>query len=74
LPTQAKQTAKNRAYTESRWVLLVAEASMFFFEKKNQKTFANLTSLYPGQAAAGQPEVFCFFFALQIMRASRDAR
>jgi hypothetical protein len=32
---------------------VLIEASLFFFEKKNQKTFANLALLFPGRAAAG---------------------
>jgi hypothetical protein len=34
----------------------------FFFEKKNQKTFANLISLYPFRPQPKQSKVFCFFF------------
>ncbi len=34
---------------------------MFFFEKKNQKTFASLGLAYPGEAEAEQIIVSCFF-------------
>jgi hypothetical protein len=34
----------------------------FFFEKKNQKTFAPLPSL-SGEAEAKHAKVFCFFFS-----------
>jgi hypothetical protein len=36
---------------------------MFFFEKKNQKTFANWASFYPDRAQQKQSKVFCFFFS-----------
>jgi len=36
---------------------------MFFFEKKNQKTFASLGSLYPERPKPKQSKVFCFFFS-----------
>jgi hypothetical protein len=36
---------------------------MFFFEKKNQKTFANLASLHPGKPKPEQSKVFWFFFS-----------
>jgi hypothetical protein len=35
----------------------------FFFEKKKQKTFASLGSLYPRKAEAKRIKVFCFFFS-----------
>jgi len=39
---------------------------MFFFEKKNQKTFG-CSRLLSGQTVAaqkpGEPKVFCFFFS-----------
>jgi hypothetical protein len=34
---------------------------MFFFEKKNQKTFTSLGLACPGEAGAEQIRVFCFF-------------
>jgi hypothetical protein len=34
----------------------------FFFEKKNQKTFAPGLAL-PGEAEANYQKVFCFFFS-----------
>jgi hypothetical protein len=33
----------------------------FFFEKKNQKPFANGTSLYPERPKPKGSKVFCFF-------------
>jgi hypothetical protein len=36
---------------------------MFFFEKKNQETFASLGSLYPGMPQPKDSIVFCFFFS-----------
>jgi hypothetical protein len=36
---------------------------MFFFEKKNQKTFAVLGLAYPGRPKPKLTEVFCFFFS-----------
>ncbi len=40
---------------------------MFFFEKKNQKTFARLTPRKPGRLTPGGEsagaKVFCFFFS-----------
>jgi hypothetical protein len=36
------------------------EGRMFFFEKKNQKTFANGTRL-AGESATALLKVFCFF-------------
>jgi uncharacterized lipoprotein YmbA len=36
---------------------------MFFFEKKNQKTFASLGSLYPERPKPNDSKVFCFFFS-----------
>jgi SSS family solute:Na+ symporter len=36
---------------------------LFFFEKKNQKTFAKLGSLYPGTPKPEEAEVFCCFFS-----------
>jgi len=35
---------------------------MFFFEKKNQKTFASLSRTYH-QHAPEEEKVFCFFFS-----------
>jgi xanthine dehydrogenase iron-sulfur cluster and FAD-binding subunit A len=35
----------------------------FFFEKKNQKTFANLASVHPERPQPKQSKVFCFFFS-----------
>jgi len=35
---------------------------MFFFEKKNQKTFASLSRTYP-QRKPKDIKVFCFFFS-----------
>jgi hypothetical protein len=35
----------------------------FFFEKKNQKTFAKLGRSYPGGPKPKLTEVFCFFFS-----------
>jgi len=39
------------------------KASMVFFEKKNQKTFASLGSLYPERPQPKQSKVFRFFFS-----------
>jgi hypothetical protein len=36
---------------------------MFFFEKKNQKTFATWSLLYPGGPKPKEPKVFCCFFS-----------
>jgi hypothetical protein len=36
---------------------------MFFFEKKNQKTFATLRRAYPEKPKPEQIKVFCFFFS-----------
>jgi hypothetical protein len=35
----------------------------FFFEKKNQKTFARFGSSLPGTGSAQDSKVFCFFFS-----------
>jgi len=35
---------------------------MFFFEKKNQKTFAHWRTS-AGEARDSRPKVFCFFFS-----------
>jgi hypothetical protein len=35
----------------------------FFFEKKNQKTFTSLGSLYPERPKPKGAKVFCFFFS-----------
>jgi hypothetical protein len=43
--------------------LTVGEASMFFFEKKNQKTFTHQVSLYPERLQPKQSKVFCFLFS-----------
>jgi hypothetical protein len=39
------------------------QASMFFFEKKNQKTFASLGFGHSGEAQPSIAKVFCFFFS-----------
>jgi hypothetical protein len=39
-----------------------AEERLFFFEKKNQKTFATLVCAV-GQRVAQVTKVFCFFFS-----------
>jgi hypothetical protein len=36
---------------------------MFFFEKKNQETFATLNSLDPEKWTPKQAKVFCFCFS-----------
>jgi hypothetical protein len=36
---------------------------MFFFEKKNQKTFTNQSSLDPDMPKPNQSTAFCFFFS-----------
>jgi hypothetical protein len=38
------------------------ERKMFFFEKKNQKTFASLSRTYP-RHLPNDIKVFCFFFS-----------
>jgi hypothetical protein len=35
---------------------------MFFFEKKNQKTFANLAAASPGEARSHDQKFFASFF------------
>jgi hypothetical protein len=35
----------------------------FFCQKKNQKTFANRASLYPGGPQPKESKAFCFFFS-----------
>jgi hypothetical protein len=37
--------------------------SMFFFEKKNQKTFPSLGRAFPAEAEAKHAKVFWFFFS-----------
>jgi hypothetical protein len=37
--------------------------SMFFFEKKNQKTFATLGRAFRAKPQPQQSKVFCFFFS-----------
>jgi hypothetical protein len=39
------------------------EGSVFFFEKKNQKTFATLGRAFPGRQKPKGTKVFCFFFS-----------
>jgi hypothetical protein len=41
----------------------VSEASVFFFEKKNQKTFAKWAPLSPERPKPKKSKVFCFFFS-----------
>jgi hypothetical protein len=36
---------------------------MFFFEKKNQKTFATPGRVYPERPKPKYSKVFCFFFS-----------
>jgi hypothetical protein len=40
-----------------------AEEKQFFFEKKNQKTFAHKHACCHVDLAAKEPKVFCFFFS-----------
>jgi hypothetical protein len=42
---------------------VASKGSVFFFEKKNQKTFATLGCAFPETSKPKHPKVFCFFFS-----------
>jgi hypothetical protein len=44
----------------------------FFFEKKNQKTFASLGRAYPERPKPKRTKVFCFFFSKKEVLAFPD--
>jgi hypothetical protein len=43
--------------------MLTYLSQQFFFEKKNQKTSTNRSSLHPGGPQPKRANVFCFFFS-----------
>jgi hypothetical protein len=46
------------------------ESKQFFFAKKNQKTFVNLTCAFP-QRVRQMSKSFCFFFQKEVLSSCR---